>query len=213
MGLNDVVSADRVQIGFFGKRNAGKSSLVNRVTNQRLAVVSDVPGTTTDPVKKSMEILPIGPVVIVDTPGFDDFGKIGEERVKQTRKILRSIDIAVLVVSLEEGLTETDRELITEFRAREVPFIIAGTKADLYPERTIEVSGAHFRAVSSVTGQGIYELEEDIAHVSGAAGSAKRITEDLIEKGDVAVLVMPVDSAAPKGRLILPQQQVIREIL
>ncbi len=211
MGLNDTVSAERVHIGFFGKRNAGKSSVVNAVTGQELAVVSSVKGTTTDPVKKAMELLPIGPVVIIDTPGIDDEGTLGELRVKKTRQILAKTDVAVLVVDGEKGLDETDNELIKLFEERKIPYIVAFNKSDLLEniphtdEKSIYVSATH--------GTNINELKEKIGSLAKTAENKKQIVADLIEDGDVVVLVIPIDESAPKGRLILPQQQTIRDIL
>lgn len=211
MGLNDTVSAERVHIGFFGKRNAGKSSVVNAVTGQELAVVSSVKGTTTDPVKKAMELLPIGPVVIIDTPGIDDEGMLGELRVKKTKQILAKTDVAVLVVDGEKGLDDTDNELITLFEERKIPYIIAFNKSDLLDnipdtdEKSIYVSATH--------GTNINELKEKIGSLAKTAENKKQIVADLIEDGDVVVLVIPIDESAPKGRLILPQQQTIRDIL
>lgn len=214
MGLNDTVSAERLHIGFFGMRNAGKSSLVNAVTGQALSVVSDVKGTTTDPVKKAMELLPLGPVVIIDTPGFDDEGDIGELRVKRAREVLAKTDIAVLVADAQKELSPLDRELISAFEERKIPYIIALNKADLATERREIPENAVY--VSALTGENITELKEKIgSFAKGAkdAKSGKRILEDIIEPGDLAVLVIPIDESAPKGRLILPQQQVMREIL
>ncbi len=209
MGLNDTVSAERVHIGFFGMRNAGKSSLVNAVTGQELAVVSDVKGTTTDPVKKAMELLPLGPVVIIDTPGIDDEGELGELRIKKAKQALAQTDIAVLVVDSQAGLCAKDNELIDEFKARNTPYIIAYNKADLKEAKTDGKSVC----VSAKTGKNINELKEKIAALAKGAKSEKRIVADLIESGDTVVLVIPIDESAPKGRLILPQQQTIRDIL
>lgn len=209
MGLNDMVSAERVHIGFFGMRNAGKSSLVNAVTGQELAVVSDVKGTTTDPVKKAMELLPLGPVVIIDTPGIDDEGELGELRIKKAKQALAQTDIAVLVVDSQIGLCEKDKALIEEFKARKTPYIIAYNKSDLgkkeADENTISVSAKHKTNIN--------ELKERIASLAKGAKSEKRIVADLIQSGDTVVLVIPIDESAPKGRLILPQQQTIRDIL
>ncbi len=209
MGLNDTVSAERVHIGFFGMRNAGKSSLVNAVTGQELAVVSDIKGTTTDPVKKAMELLPLGPVVIIDTPGIDDEGELGELRIKKAKQALAQTDIAVLVVDSQTGLCQKDYELIEEFKARNTPYIIAYNKSDLTQAET----DANSISVSAKTGNNINELKEKIALLAKGAKSEKRIVADLIESGDTVVLVIPIDESAPKGRLILPQQQTIRDIL
>ena len=211
MGLNDTVSAERVHIGFFGIRNAGKSSLVNAVTGQELSVVSDVKGTTTDPVKKAMELLPIGPVVIIDTPGIDDDGTLGELRVKKTRQILAKTDIAVLVTDSKKGLCDADRELIALFEEKKLPYIIAYNKVDLLEKQnTLDANGIY---VSARTGEGIRELKEKIGDFAKNTENTRYIVSDLLETGDFVILVIPVDDAAPKGRLILPQQQTMREIL
>ena len=204
MGLNSVPSGERIHIGFFGKRNAGKSSLVNKITNQNLSVVSDVAGTTTDPVKKAMELLPLGAVVIIDTPGFDDEGSLGALRVEQTKKVLNECDIAVLAVDPEKGMGETEKELISLFEEKKTRYIVVYTKADIK-------KGDGF-SVSSVTGEGIEELKEKIASLTDRDDD-KRIIGDILESGDKVILVIPIDESAPKGRLILPQQQVIRDIL
>ena len=209
MGLNDTVSAERVHIGFFGMRNAGKSSLVNAVTGQELAVVSDVKGTTTDPVKKAMELLPLGPVIIIDTPGIDDEGELGELRIKKAKQALAQTDIAVLVVDSKIGLCEKDKALIEEFKARKTPYIIAYNKSDLGKKEADE----NAISVSAKDKTNINELKERIASLAKGAKSEKRIVADLIQSGDTVVLVIPIDESAPKGRLILPQQQTIRDIL
>ncbi len=211
MSLNSTPSSERVNIGFFGLRNAGKSSLVNAVTGQSLSVVSDVKGTTTDPVKKAMELLPIGPVVIIDTPGFDDEGGLGELRVQKTKEVLSKTDIAVLVTENSEDLNEPEKELLGFFEERKLPYIIARNKADLKanekPLKDNEIS------VSAITGENVYELKELIAKLAKSAEKNKPLVSDLIEAGDKIVLVVPIDKAAPKGRLILPQQMTIRDIL
>ena len=211
MSLNDTVSAERVHIGFFGLRNAGKSSLVNAVTGQQLSVVSDVKGTTTDPVKKAMELLPMGPVVIIDTPGIDDEGELGSQRVAKARQILRQADIAILVVDAQKGLQTIDSELIELFNQRKLPYIIVFNKADLLPHLPPE--NEHEIYVSAEVGTGIPELKEKIAAISKSARNNKKIVADLINSGDTVILVTPIDSAAPKGRLILPQQETLRELL
>ena len=209
MGLNDTPSGERIHIGFFGRRNAGKSSLVNAVTGQELSVVSDVKGTTTDPVYKAMELLPLGPVEIIDTPGFDDTGTLGELRVRKTRQILAKTDIAVLVIDASENICQCDRELINLFEEKNIPYIKVFNKSD-----TAEiVCKENEIAVSSLNGTNIYELKEKIASMAKNNTAEKHLVADLIEKGDLIVLVMPIDSAAPKGRIILPQQQAIRDIL
>ena len=211
MGLNDTPSANRVHIGFFGRRNAGKSSLVNAVTGQDLSVVSDVAGTTTDPVYKAMELLPLGPVMIIDTAGFDDEGELGELRIKKTRQVLNKTDVAVLVASSEDGLKQCDEELLELFKRKEIPYIIALNKADLCKEQ--KADGNDRMYVSAVTGEGIHELKERIGKLADTEDFKLKIVGDLLKAGDIAVLVVPIDSAAPKGRLILPQQQTIRDIL
>ena len=211
MGLNDTPSGERVHIGFFGKRNVGKSSLVNAVTGQELAVVSSVKGTTTDPVKKAMELLPVGPVMIIDTPGFDDEGGLGEKRVEKTKQILNRTDIAVLVVEAADGMKDCDRELITLFKDRELPYLIVYNKADLLGEIPEETENTIY--VSAEKKTGIFALKEKLAHLGNGQKTEKRLVADLVRPMDVLVLVIPIDSAAPKGRLILPQQQVIRDAL
>ncbi len=211
MGLNNTVSAERVHIGFFGKRNVGKSSLVNAFTGQELSVVSDVKGTTTDPVKKSMELLPLGPVVITDTPGIDDEGGLGELRVKKTREILSKIHIAVLVVHSVEGLSEEDEKLIATFKEKNIPYVTAFNKSDLLSEEKQSTDREIY--VSALKKQNIDLLKNAVANLVKGAESKKVIVSDLLKKGDVVVLVIPIDESAPKGRLILPQQQTIRDIL
>ena len=214
MGLNDKVSAERVHIGFFGLRNAGKSSVVNAVTGQNLSLVSETKGTTTDPVQKAMELLPIGPVVIIDTPGIDDVGTLGEMRVKRALQVLDKTDIAILVVDAEKGLQPADQELLKLFEEKKIPHITVYNKSDLLSAPP--VLQEHEICVSAMDGIQIYELKERIgALVKAASAEAdeKRIVADLIQPEDVVVLVVPIDSAAPKGRLILPQQQTIRDVL
>ena len=231
MGLNSTPSANRVHIGFFGRRNAGKSSVVNAVTGQELAVVSDTKGTTTDPVYKSMELLPIGPVMIIDTPGFDDEGALGELRVRKTKQVLNKTDIAVLVVDATEGKKQCDEELIRIFKEKEIPYIIVNNKADLLSDEISEkvcqnnvseqrkaeqnalLSSGQEQYVSALTGAGIYELKERIGKLTPNEDMTLKIVGDLLHPGDFVVLVVPIDSAAPKGRLILPQQQTIRDVL
>lgn len=217
MGLNDTPSANRVHIGFFGCRNAGKSSLVNAVTGQSLAVVSDVAGTTTDPVYKSMELLPLGPVVIIDTPGIDDAGSLGELRVAKTRQVLSKVDVAVLVVDATEETPQADRELLDLFREKNINYIIAYNKSDasqgLMAKCGLTDEAGSSIWVSAKTGLGIRELKELIGKLTVTDTMTKKLVGDLLSPGDVVVLVIPIDSAAPKGRLILPQQQVIRDVL
>lgn len=210
MSLNDTPSGERIHIGFFGRRNAGKSSLVNAVTGQELAVVSDVKGTTTDPVYKAMELLPLGPVEIIDTPGFDDEGALGELRVKKTRQILAKTDIAVLVVDGSAGLSDCDRELIQLFCERELPYIIAYNKSDL---TGAEIASDNEISVSAAEKKNIFELKEMIGRLAKSAVNERRIIGDLISAGDIVVLVTPIDGSAPKGRMILPQVQTLRDIL
>ena len=214
MGLNDKVSAERVHIGFFGLRNAGKSSVVNAVTGQNLSLVSETKGTTTDLVQKAMELLPIGPVVIIDTPGIDDVGTLGEMRVKRALQVLDKTDIAILVVDAEKGLQPADQELLKLFEEKKIPHITVYNKSDLLSAPP--VLQEHEICVSAKDGIQIYELKERIgALVKAASAEAdeKRIVTDLIQPEDVVVLVVPIDSAAPKRRLILPQQQTIRDVL
>lgn len=209
MGLNSTPSANRIHIGFFGQRNAGKSSLVNAVTGQDLAVVSDTKGTTTDPVYKSMELLPLGPVMIIDTPGFDDQGSLGGLRIKKTRQVLNKTDIAILVIDASVGISYQDEELLDLIKKKEIPYLLVYNKTDeegaLVPSDAISVSAR--------TGQGIQELKERMGTLQKPDDGTKRIVGDLIRSSDFVVLVVPIDSAAPKGRLILPQQQTIRDIL
>lgn len=211
MGLNNTPSGNRIHIGFFGRRNAGKSSLVNAVTGQELSVVSKQKGTTTDPVYKAMELLPLGPVMIVDTPGMDDEGALGELRIKKAKQVLNKTDIAVLVVDGSTTLTDIDREMIRLFEEKKVPYIIAYNKADLaIREQNVK---EHEITVSALNKKGIFELKEEIAHLVKPEDDRYQIVGDLIQPMDMIVLVVPIDSAAPRGRLILPQQQVIRNIL
>lgn len=211
MSLNDTPSANRLHIGFFGCRNAGKSSLVNAVTGQELSVVSDTKGTTTDPVTKAMELLPLGPVVIIDTPGFDDTGELGEKRVHKTKQILNKTDIAVLVVDGTAGLHECDKQLLDIFRKKGVPYLIVYNKSDLTPLQTpLEENSL---AVSSLTKEGIHELKEAIGHLLKDRAADAVLVGDLIRPKETVVLVTPIDESAPKGRMILPQQQMLRDVL
>lgn len=211
MGLNDAPSANRIHIGFFGRRNAGKSSLVNAVTGQELAVVSETKGTTTDPVYKSMELLPLGPVMIIDTPGFDDDGALGELRTNKTKQVLNKTDVAVLVVDALEGLKDCDNELISLFKAKEINYIIAFNKSDLLSADCREEENQIY--VSAVKKERINELKEKIGKLTKTDDLKLQIVGDLIKPSDFVILVTPIDKAAPKGRLILPQQQTIRDIL
>ena len=211
MGLNEVGSGERVHIGFFGMRNAGKSSLVNAFTGQKLSVVSDVKGTTTDPVKKAMELLPLGPVLIIDTPGIDDEGALGEMRVQKAKEILSKTDVAILVCDAEKGITDSDESLIEIFKEKKLPFVIAFNKSDLLT--SAKESEGNRVYVSALTGENIELLKNTVASLCKEATEKRYIVSDLISEGDVVVLVTPIDEAAPKGRLILPQQQTIRDIL
>lgn len=210
MGLNETPSGNRIHIGFFGRRNAGKSSLVNAVTGQALSLVSDVKGTTTDPVRKAMELLPLGPVMIVDTPGIDDEGELGGLRVKRAKQVLSKIDAAVLVVDAALGISEPDGELIEAFKKHSIPYIVAFNKADIKAD--IEPKEGEM-LVSAKEGTGIWELKEALARIVKSADDNKRLVGDLLDPGDLVVLITPIDSAAPKGRLILPQQQAVRDCL
>ena len=222
MGMNETPSADRVHIGFFGRRNAGKSSIVNKVTGQELAVVSDVKGTTTDPVSKAMELLPMGPVVIIDTPGIDDEGHLGELRVRKAKQVLNRVDVAVLVVDATVGKTSVDEELIHIFKEKEIPYLVVYNKADLLKtkdgnrlssDNNLNQNTDQSIYASAATGQNIYELKEKIASLAVTDELKLRLVGDLLEPSDFAILVVPIDKAAPKGRLILPQQQTIRDVL
>ncbi len=209
--LNQTPSADRVHISFFGCRNAGKSSVVNAVTGQELSIVSEIKGTTTDPVTKAMEILPLGPVVIIDTPGIDDVGELGAMRVRKAKQILNKTDVAVLVVDGSVGMTEADKELLALFQEKEIPYITVWNKQDLLEETP--AAGEHDIWVSALHGKGIYALKERIGALSKLSPPAPRMLGDLLRPGDTAILVCPIDESAPKGRMILPQQQAIRDTL
>ncbi len=219
MGMNQTPSSERVHIGLFGKRNAGKSSVINAVTNQDIAIVSAVRGTTTDPVYKSMELLPLGPVMLIDTPGLDDKGELGALRVQKGLDVLRKTDIALLIVDGTAGMSPEDERMEEELKKRGLPYLVVFNKWDLVQEKSAgeENSGAepeyerHIR-VSARTGEGIQELKERLARMV-PAGKEKRLVGDLLEPQDLVVLVVPIDKAAPKGRLILPQQQTIRDVL
>lgn len=211
MSLNATPSAERLHIGFFGCRNAGKSSIVNAVTNQDLAVVSDVAGTTTDPVRKAMELLPLGPVVVIDTPGIDDAGALGAKRVQRTRRILNDTDIAVLVVDATRGLQDADRELVALFQEKGIPHVVVLNKCDLVARPPVPAANEIW--ASALEGRGIQELKERIGSLAPKANERKRLLADLVAPGDVVVFVCPIDESAPKGRLILPQQMAIRDAL
>jgi [FeFe] hydrogenase H-cluster maturation GTPase HydF len=209
MSLNSTPKSERIHIGFFGKRNAGKSSVVNAFTNQELSVVSNIKGTTTDPVFKAMELLPMGPVTIIDTPGIDDCGTLGELRVKKAKQVLNKTDVAILVVDITSGLTSVDNELTELFKAKNIPFIVVYNKGDLQNKADLKENEI---VVSALTKAGINDLREKVAHLA-PKDSDKHLVGDLVQKGDFVVLVVPIDESAPKGRLILPQQQAIRDLL
>ncbi len=211
MGLNDTPSGERIHIGFFGRRNAGKSSVVNAVTGQNLAIVSEQLGTTTDPVYKAMELLPLGPVMIIDTPGFDDTGSLGKLRIQKTKQVLNKTDIAILVVDAVTQLSTCDKELLSLFQHKDLPYIIVWNKSDLL-NAAYKPTNDHELYVSAQKNDGIYALKERIAHLI-PQNSEKKLVADLIQPGNFILLVVPIDTAAPKGRLILPQQQAIRDIL
>lgn len=208
--MNNTPNANRIHIGFFGCRNAGKSSLVNAITNQDTAVVSDKKGTTTDPVSKAMELLPVGPVLVTDTPGFDDVGDIGKLRVERTRKILNKTDVAILVIDASVGKNDFDIQLEEMFAQKEIPYLIAYNKSDLFEKRDCKDNEI---CVSATNGAGIFELKEKIGKIAKSANKDAELVRDMLSAGDFVVLVVPIDEAAPKGRLILPQQQTIRDIL
>lgn len=225
MSLNNVPSSERTHIGIFGKRNAGKSSVINAITGQSLAIVSDIKGTTTDPVLKSMELLPLGPVVLIDTPGLDDEGDLGHLRIQKAYQILNKTDIALLVIDGTAGMTAEDYQILDRIRAKNIPYLIVFNKADLAPDADTSdtdtsnadtsdtADAANVIWVSTVTGLHIQELKERLATLLPDEDSGKTILGDLIRPSDFIVLVVPIDKAAPKGRLILPQQQTIRDIL
>lgn len=217
MSLNNTPAAERVHIGIFGRRNAGKSSLINALTSQNLAIVSDVKGTTTDPVAKSMELLPLGPVVLIDTPGLDDTGDLGALRVQKAHQTLNKTDIAILVVDASSGVTAEDQRILSRIREKQIPCLVAVNKSDLDNAGEILVlpdsCAIEVLPVSAKTGQGIEKLKERIAALAPKEEENRRIVGDLLSPGDLVCLVIPIDKAAPKGRLILPQQQTIRDIL
>lgn len=210
MSLTDTPSGERVHIAFFGCRNAGKSALANAFTNQPISIVSDVAGTTTDPVSKSMELLPVGPVVIVDTPGIDDTGELGEMRVSRTQQVLARTDVAVLVVAADIGMTEADRQFLEVLEERDIPTLVVHSKADLLLEHGVDREGLF---VSAKDGYQMDLLREKVAALWDPKKRNATLTGDLAGRGDRVLLVVPIDKAAPKGRLILPQQQVIRDLL
>lgn len=216
--LNQTPSSERVHISIFGRRNSGKSSLINALTNQRLAIVSDVPGTTTDPVSKSMEILPIGPVVVTDTAGIDDVGDLGSLRVEKTLRVLESTDLAVLVIESGQSPDLWEEDLLAKIKEREIPAVICASKIDICPDFSAAKSWAERHSVllvpvSSVTREGIDALKQALIQISPMGLPEPTILGDLITGGDIVVLVVPIDKAAPKGRLILPQVMTIRDVL
>lgn len=221
MGLNNTPNADRVHIGIFGRRNAGKSSVINAVTGQNLAIVSDVLGTTTDPVYKAMEILPLGPVVLIDTPGLDDVGELGELRVQKAFQVLNKTDIALLVLDVNSGFSKEEEKLLELVKAKNIPFVAVLNKTDIAKEDKIKefekllkdkYNVENVVSVSAEKKDGIFELKEKIASLNTEKEKSP-IISDLVCPGETAVLVVPIDESAPKGRLILPQQQTIRDLL
>lgn len=220
MSMNQTPMSERVHIGFFGKRNAGKSSVMNAVTGQDIAVVSDVMGTTTDPVYKSMELLPLGPVVMMDTPGIDDEGELGALRVRKSYQVLNKTDVAVLVIDATAGISPEDEALLERIRRKKIPYLVVMNKIDLTAEEKgrqirekLGLSESRFVPVSASDGSGIRELKEKIAAAARVEEPEKYIVRDLVSPSDFVILVVPIDKAAPKGRLILPQQQTIRDLL
>lgn len=220
MGLNSSPSAERLHIGIFGRRNAGKSSIINTLTGQSISIVSDIKGTTTDPVLKAMELLPLGPVVIIDTPGLDDVGSLGEMRIQKAYQMLNKTDIAVLVMDASVGMTEEDRKILKRIEDKKIPYVVVWNKIDLLQKNHIDIEynylylkKDHTICVSTKTGENIHELKELIARQIPSEKNERHIIADLIQPNDFVVLVVPIDSSAPKGRLILPQQQTIRDIL
>lgn len=211
MSLNATPSSERPHIGFFGRRNAGKSSVVNKITNQELALVSDVKGTTTDPVYKTMELLPLGPVVIIDTAGIDDEGMLGNARIQKTLQVLNKTDIAVIILDATIGITSVEEDLIQKCREKSLPYILVYNKADLIESK--EKDRENEIHVSALTGVNMEALKEKIAHFTNASAGDRHLIADLLKPQEHVVLVVPIDSAAPKGRLILPQQQVLRDVL
>ena len=210
MSLNDTPKSDRIHIGIFGRRNAGKSSIINAITGQSLAIVSEIKGTTTDPVQKAMELLPLGPVMIIDTPGIDDIGELGEKRIEKSYQVLNKTDIALLVVDGTIGLQPEDKAIIEAIKERKLPYIIILNKSDEVTDR-YKIENSIW--VSAKTNENIWELKERISKLVPADNMTLKIIGDKLEPNDIAVLVVPIDKAAPKGRLILPQQQTIRDIL
>ena len=219
MSLNTTPQGERLHIALFGRRNVGKSNLINALTGQEVSIVSDVKGTTTDPVYKAMELLPLGPIVIIDTPGLDDEGALGELRVQRTRDVLNKTDVALLVTEAEAGLGACERELLALVRAKNIPLLVVFNKNDLTPpseaalKHAADATQAPVLSVSSLTRDGVEELKLELAKIVPEESDTFRIVADLLSPSDIVVLVTPIDKAAPKGRLILPQQQTIRDIL
>lgn len=222
MNMNTTPSSERTHIGIFGRRNAGKSSIINALTGQSLAIVSDIKGTTTDPVMKSMELLPLGPVVMIDTPGLDDQGSLGLLRVQKAFQILNKTDIALLVIDSTLGISNEDINIFTRIRSKQIPFLIVLNKTDQSDcletmignlAHELQIEKSLIIPASAKTGMNINELKEKIASIAPEEGENRQIVSDIITPGDFVVLVVPIDKAAPKGRLILPQQQTIRDIL
>lgn len=224
MSLNNTPSSERIHIGIYGKRNAGKSSIINALTGQNLAIVSDVMGTTTDPVLKAMELLPLGPVVMIDTPGLDDEGELGTLRIQKAYQMLNKTDIALLVVDAHRGFTKEDAHILLKIQDKQIPFAVIMNKCDLIEAEAVSelteqviqelnIDSKHIFCVSAEKKTNIYELKEFITTLVPSDQTSRRIVGDLIHPGDFIVLVVPIDKAAPKGRLILPQQQTIRDIL
>ncbi|MCR5617620.1 MAG: [FeFe] hydrogenase H-cluster maturation GTPase HydF [Clostridiales bacterium] len=219
MSLNSTPMGERVHIGFFGRRNAGKSSLVNAFTNQNLSIVSDVKGTTTDPVYKSMELLPLGPVTIIDTPGLDDEGELGKLRIKKCMEIVRKVDIAILVIDCGEGISDEDIVIYEMLKSRSIPTMLVMNKSDKYPDfklfkhERIDIPAKNILYVSAINGVGIEELKNRVAESMPEEKEEAELIPSFIGEGDIVILVIPIDSSAPKGRLILPQQQVLRGLL
>ena len=211
MSLNSTPSADRVHIGIFGRRNAGKSSIINAITGQNLAIVSDTKGTTTDPVLKAMELLPLGPVVLIDTPGLDDEGALGKLRIEKAYQVLNKTDIALLVVDSSVGITEEDEKILAKIRDKNIPYLVVYNKCDILPKMNSTTD--YTISVSASAGTHIHELKERIAALAPQSTDSPPIVRDLLKPNDFVILVVPIDASAPKGRLILPQQQTIRDIL
>ena len=211
--LNHTPTANRIHIGILGKRNAGKSSLINALTGQDIAIVSDLKGTTTDPVYKAMELLPLGPVVMIDTPGLDDQGELGKLRIKKAYEVLNKTDLALLVVDITCGMTREDKEILTQIQKKQIPHVLVFNKGDLPNHSSLPQTPKHQLTVSTATGENISALKELIATLAKEETAPVPLVRDLIAPEDFVVLVTPIDQSAPKGRLILPQQQMIRDIL